>query len=75
MKEKATHLPLTLHIKGGEYLVTEDLTLKFLDVELENPCLGGDLEVGKSVIHEIFTEISRPRDPLSPPKRGIIVSL
>jgi len=29
--------------------------------------------VGKSVIREIFTEISRPRDPpLTPPKRGII---
>ncbi len=29
--------------------------------------------MGKSVIREIFTEISRPRDPpLTPPKRGII---
>ena len=37
------------------------------------PLLGGDLGVGKAVIREIFTEISRPRDPpLTPPKRGII---
>ena len=42
-------------------------------VELESPLLGGDLGVGKSVIREIFTEISRPRNPpLTPPKRGII---
>src|SRR3990172_9708379 len=41
--------------------------------KLESPLLGGDLGVGKSVISEIFTEISRPRDPpLTPPKRGII---
>jgi len=51
--------------------------LKFLNVnvKLESPLLGGDLWVGKSVIREIFTEISRPRDPpLTPPKRGIIES-
>jgi len=37
--------------------------------------LGGDLGVGKAVIREIFTEISRPRDPpLTPPKRGIVES-
>jgi len=41
--------------------------------KLESPLLGGDLGVGKAVIREIFTEISRPRDPpLTPPKRGII---
>ena len=41
--------------------------------ELEIPLLG---EVGKSVIREIFTEISRPRNPpLTPPKRGISESL
>ena len=29
--------------------------------------------MGKSVIHELLIEISRPRDPpLTPPKRGII---
>ena len=43
------------------------------NVKLESPLLGGDLGVGKSVIREIFTEISRPSDPpLTPPKRGII---
>src|SRR3989339_1918759 len=42
-------------------------------LNLESPLLGGDLGVGKAVIREIFTEISRPRDPpLTPPKRGII---
>ena len=31
--------------------------------------------MGKSVIREIFTEISRPRNPpLTPPKRGIMES-
>jgi len=31
--------------------------------------------VGKSVIREIFTEISRPRNPPpTPPKRGIVES-
>ena len=58
------------------FLLPED------SIELESPLLGGDfvvsaqsndLGVGKSVIREIFTEISRPRDPpLTPPKRGII---
>ncbi len=43
--------------------------------ELESPLLGGDLGVGKSVIRELFTEISRPRNPpLTPPKRGIVES-
>ena len=43
--------------------------------ELETPLLGGDLGVGKSIIREIFTEISRPRNPpLTPPKRGIVES-
>ena len=28
--------------------------------ELQSPLLGGDLGVGKSVIREKFTEISRP---------------
>jgi len=32
--------------------------------------------VGKPVIREIFTEISRPSDPpLTPPKRGIICAI
>ncbi|HHT9146640.1 MAG TPA: hypothetical protein ACFYD4_13365, partial [Candidatus Wunengus sp. YC61] len=49
------------------FLLPED------SIELESPLLGGDLGVGKSVIREIFTEISRPRNPpLTPPKRGII---
>ncbi len=49
--------------------------LKFLYIKLEIPLLGGDLGVGKSVIREIFTEISRPRNPpLTPPKRGIVES-
>ena len=47
-----------------------------LIIKLESPLLGGDLGVGKSVIREIFTEISRPRDPpLTPPKRGIICAI
>jgi len=42
-------------------------------LKIESPLLGGDLGVGKSVIREMFTEISRPRNPpLTPPKRGII---
>ena len=42
-------------------------------VKIESPLLGGDLGVGKAVIREMFTEISRPRNPpLTPPKRGII---
>jgi len=49
------------------FLLPED------SIELESPLLGGDLGVGKSVIREIVTEISRPRNPpLTPPKRGII---
>jgi len=45
-------------------------------IKLESPLLGGDLGVGKSVIREIFTEISQPSDPpLTPPKRGIICSI
>src|SRR3989339_2040252 len=49
------------------FLLPED------SIELESPLLGGDLGVGKSVIREIFTEISRPRNPpLTPPQRGII---
>ena len=46
------------------------------NIKLESPLLGGDLGVGKSVIREIFTEISRPRNPpLTPPKRGIICAI
>ena len=44
-------------------------------VKIESPLLGGDLGVGKAVIREMFTEISRPRNsPLTPPKRGIAES-
>mgnify|MGYP001558732442 CR=1 FL=1 len=41
--------------------------VKYGEVKLENPLFGGDLGVGKSVIRDIFTEISRP---LSSWKRG-----
>ena len=49
------------------------ITGEIKEFELESPLLGGDLGVGKAIIREIFTEISRPRNPpLTPPKRGII---
>ena len=32
-------------------------------LKIESPLLGGDLGVGKAIIREMFTEISRPDNP------------
>lgn len=60
---------LAVDVKVNKSIFTHDFSFA-----LESPLLGGDLGVGKSVIREIFTEISCPCDP-PPPTRGIICTI